>query len=56
VPWELATTRSFLCFSLRILGELKALSQRFDRYTEAADRVGDGSVGDRRDRADRETD
>jgi hypothetical protein len=41
VVWELATVRSFLCFSLRILGELEQLAERYDRYTADAQRTGD---------------
>jgi hypothetical protein len=41
VSWELATTRSFACFSLRLGGRLRELCQRFDRYTADADRTGD---------------
>jgi hypothetical protein len=41
VSWELATTRSFICFTLRALGRLPDLCQRFDRYTADADRTGD---------------
>ena len=41
VSWELATTRSFICFTLRALGRLPDLCQRFDRYTADADRAGD---------------
>jgi eukaryotic-like serine/threonine-protein kinase len=39
--WELATTRSFACFSLRLCGRLRELCDRFDRYTADADRAGD---------------
>jgi hypothetical protein len=39
--WELATTRSFTCFALRLLGRLRELCERFDRYTADADRTGD---------------
>jgi eukaryotic-like serine/threonine-protein kinase len=39
--WELATTRTFACFSLRIGGRLRELCERFDRYTADADRTGD---------------
>jgi hypothetical protein len=39
--WELATTRSFACFSLRLSGRLRELCERFDRYTADADRTGD---------------
>jgi hypothetical protein len=31
VSWELATTRSFACFSLRFTGRLRELGERFDR-------------------------
>ena len=41
VSWELATTRSFACFSLRLAGRVRELCERFDRYTADADRVGD---------------
>ena len=41
VGWELATTRSFICFTLRALGRLPDLCQRFDRYTADAERAGD---------------
>ena len=41
VSWELATTRSFTCFALRMSGRLRELCERFDRYTAAADRTGD---------------
>jgi hypothetical protein len=41
VSWELATTRSFICFSLRASGRLGELCERFDRYTADADRTGD---------------
>jgi tRNA A-37 threonylcarbamoyl transferase component Bud32 len=41
VGWELATTRSFACFSLRLSGRLHELSECFDRYTADADRTGD---------------
>ncbi len=41
VSWELATTRSFACFSLRLAGRLRELCERFDRYTADADRTGD---------------
>jgi len=41
VNWELATTRSFACFSLRLAGRLRELCERFDRYTAIADRTGD---------------
>jgi hypothetical protein len=39
--WELATTRSFACFSLRLAGRLRELCDRFDRDTADADRTGD---------------
>jgi eukaryotic-like serine/threonine-protein kinase len=41
VSWELATTRSFACFSLRFSGRLRELCERFDRYAADADRTGD---------------
>jgi serine/threonine protein kinase len=41
VSWELATTRSFICFTLRAQGRLRELCDRFDRYTADADRTGD---------------
>ena len=41
VGWELATTRSFGCFSLRLSGRLRELGECFDRYTADADRTGD---------------
>ncbi len=41
VGWELATTRSFACFSLRLSGRLRELGECFDRYTTDADRTGD---------------
>ena len=41
VSWELATTRTFICFTLRALGRLRDLCDRFDRYTADADRTGD---------------
>jgi hypothetical protein len=41
VSWELATTRSFACFALRMSGRLRELGERFDRYTADADRTGD---------------
>lgn len=41
VAWELATVRSFTCWSLRLAGRLRELSERFDRYTADADRTGD---------------
>jgi eukaryotic-like serine/threonine-protein kinase len=41
VSWELATTRIFGCYSLRMGGRLKELCERYDRYTVAADRTGD---------------
>jgi eukaryotic-like serine/threonine-protein kinase len=42
--WELATTRSFMCFSLRLGGRIRELCERFDRYTADADRTGDRYV------------
>jgi eukaryotic-like serine/threonine-protein kinase len=45
VSWELATTRSFACFALRMLGRLRELCERFDRYTADADRTGDRYLG-----------
>jgi serine/threonine protein kinase len=41
VSWELATTRSFACFSLRLAGRVRELCERFDHYTADADRAGD---------------
>lgn len=41
VGWELATTRSFTCFALRLAGRIRELCERFDRYTADADRTGD---------------
>ena len=41
VSWELSTTRSFACFSLRLGGRLRELCERYDRYTADADRTGD---------------
>ena len=41
VGWELATTRSFMCFSMRLGGRVRELCERFDRYTADADRTGD---------------
>ena len=41
VSWELATTRIFACYSLRMAGRLRELCERFDRYTIDADRTGD---------------
>jgi hypothetical protein len=41
VSWELATTRTFVCFALRMSGRLRELCERFDRYTADADRTGD---------------
>jgi tRNA A-37 threonylcarbamoyl transferase component Bud32 len=41
VGWELATTRSFTCFGLRLSGRLRELCERFDHYTADADRTGD---------------
>jgi hypothetical protein len=45
VSWELATARSFACFSLRLAGRIRELCERFDRYTADADRVGDRFLG-----------
>ena len=45
VSWELATARSFACFSLRLAGRIRELCERFDRYTADADRTGDRYVG-----------
>ena len=45
VSWELATARSFTCFSLRLSGRIRELCERFDRYTADADRTGDHYVG-----------
>ena len=44
VTWELATARSFACFSLRLAGRIRELCERFDRYTADADRTGDHYV------------
>jgi hypothetical protein len=41
MSWELATTRSFACFSMRLGGRVRELCERFDRYTADADRTGD---------------
>jgi serine/threonine protein kinase len=41
IGWELATTRSFACFSMRLAGRVRELCERFDRYTADADRIGD---------------
>jgi hypothetical protein len=41
VGWELATTRSFTCWSMRLGGRVRELCERFDRYTADADRTGD---------------
>jgi serine/threonine protein kinase len=41
IGWELSTTRSFACFSLRLAGRLRELCEHFDRYTADADRTGD---------------
>ena len=41
VSWELATSRTFACFSLRLSGRLRELGECFDRYTADADRTGD---------------
>jgi serine/threonine protein kinase len=45
VSWELATARSFACYSLRLAGRIRELCERFDRYTADADRTGDRYVG-----------
>jgi hypothetical protein len=45
VSWELATARSFTCFSLRLAGRVRELCERFDRYTADADRTGDRFLG-----------
>ena len=45
MSWELATTRSFICFSLRLAGRIRELCDRFDRYTADADRTGDRYLG-----------
>ncbi len=39
--WELATSRSFACFALRLSGRVRELCERFDRYTADADLAGD---------------
>jgi eukaryotic-like serine/threonine-protein kinase len=44
MSWELATVRSFMCFSLRLGGRVRELCERFDRYTADADRTGDRYV------------
>jgi serine/threonine protein kinase/tetratricopeptide (TPR) repeat protein len=41
VSWELATTRIFACYALRMGGRLRELCERFDRYIVDADRAGD---------------
>jgi serine/threonine protein kinase len=41
VSWEIATTRVFASYSLRMAGRLRELCERFDRYTADADRIGD---------------
>jgi hypothetical protein len=41
MSWELATTRSFACFALRLVGRVRELCERFDRDTADADRTGD---------------
>jgi hypothetical protein len=41
VSWEIATTRIFASYSLRMAGRLCELCERFDRYTADADRIGD---------------
>jgi eukaryotic-like serine/threonine-protein kinase len=41
VNWEVATTRIFASYSLRMAGRLRELCERFDRYTADADRTGD---------------
>jgi serine/threonine protein kinase len=41
VSWEIATTRIFACYALRMAGRLRELCERFDRYTADADRTGD---------------
>jgi eukaryotic-like serine/threonine-protein kinase len=41
MSWELATTRSFACWSMRLAGRVRELCERFDRYTADADRTGD---------------
>jgi hypothetical protein len=45
VSWELATARSFACFSFRLAGRIRELCERFDRYTADADRTGDRFLG-----------
>ncbi len=45
MSWELATTRAFACFALRLSGRLRELCERFDRYTADADRTGDRYLG-----------
>jgi eukaryotic-like serine/threonine-protein kinase len=45
MSWELATARSFTCFSLRLAGRIRELCERFDRYTADADRTGDRYLG-----------
>jgi hypothetical protein len=45
VSWELATARSFACYSLRLAGRIRELCERFDRYTADVDRTGDRYVG-----------
>jgi hypothetical protein len=45
MSWELATARSFACFSLRLAGRIRELCERFDRYTADADRAGDRFLG-----------
>jgi hypothetical protein len=41
MSWELATTRSFACWAMRLAGRVRELCERFDRYTADADRTGD---------------
>ena len=41
VSWEIATTRIFASYALRMAGRLRELCERFDRYTADADRTGD---------------
>ncbi len=41
MSWELATIRSFTCFSMRLGGRVRELCERFDQYTADADRTGD---------------
>jgi len=41
VSWELAMTRSFMCWALRMSGRLRELSERFDQYSADAERTGD---------------